>query len=47
MDPEGLHAVLSGEVGSPVKLTVVRGNEVIRVTLARTPAHRSGTEPEP
>jgi hypothetical protein len=35
-----LHEVLSGDVGSKVKLTLVRGDDVIRVTLSRTPAGR-------
>jgi C-terminal processing protease CtpA/Prc len=42
MDERALHGALSGEVGATVKLTVVRGHEVIRVTLARTPAARGG-----
>ena len=35
-----VHELLSGEVGDPVKLTVVRGEEVLRVTLRRTPARK-------
>ena len=42
MDAAVLHHALSGEVSAPVKLTVVRGDAVIRVTLARTPAPRGG-----
>ncbi len=38
LSPENLHAKLSGEVGDAVKLTVLRGDQVIRVTLLRTPA---------
>jgi len=36
-DAAAVHAALSGDVGDPVKLTVIRGDEVLRVTLARTP----------
>jgi C-terminal processing protease CtpA/Prc len=38
MDPRALHDALSGEVGSKVKLTAVRDERVIRVTLVRKPA---------
>ncbi len=38
MSERELYRNLSGDVGSTVKLTVVRGDAVIRVTLARTPA---------
>ena len=38
MSEHELYRNLSGDVGSPVKLTLVRGDGVIRVTLARTPA---------
>jgi C-terminal processing protease CtpA/Prc len=38
MSSEQVHRMLSGNVGDPVKLTVVRGEEVIRVTLRLTPA---------
>lgn len=37
LDAEAVHAALSGEVDEPVKLTVIRDDEVLRVTLARTP----------
>ncbi|HOU91334.1 MAG TPA: PDZ domain-containing protein [Polyangiaceae bacterium] len=37
LDAEAVHAALSGDVGEPVKLTVIRDDEVLRVTLARTP----------
>jgi C-terminal processing protease CtpA/Prc len=47
MDAAVLHHALSGEVSAPVKLTVVRRDAVIRVTLARTPAPRGAvTAPE-
>jgi len=36
----GVHEALSGEVGDPVKLTLVRKGEVVRVTLKRTVARR-------
>ncbi len=38
LDSNGVHRVLGGEVGAPVKLTLLRGreNRVIRVTLLRT-----------
>ena len=32
--------LLSGEVGTPVKLTLVRGGQVLRVTVHRTRAQR-------
>lgn len=34
----GVHQALSGEVGDPVKLTLIRGDRVVRLTLVRTPA---------
>jgi carboxyl-terminal processing protease len=40
MSPAQVHQALSGEVGEPIKLTVVRGEKVLRVTLQRTPARR-------
>jgi C-terminal processing protease CtpA/Prc len=39
-DEKGLHAILSGNVGETVKLTLLRGEQVIHVTLVRTPAPR-------
>ncbi|HET9930537.1 MAG TPA: PDZ domain-containing protein [Polyangiaceae bacterium] len=38
---EAVHQALAGEVGDPVKLTLIRGERVVRLTLTRTPA-RSG-----
>ena len=38
MGEHELYRSLSGDVGTTVKLTLVRGDAVIRVTLARTPA---------
>ena len=35
-----VHELLTGEVGDPVKLTVVRKEQIIRVTLKRTPARK-------
>jgi C-terminal processing protease CtpA/Prc len=40
LDDKQLHAVLTGEVDTPVKLTVVRGEDVLRVTLRRTPSRK-------
>jgi C-terminal processing protease CtpA/Prc len=34
---QGVHQALIGEVGDPVKLTLLRDGRVIRVTLRRTP----------
>jgi len=36
----GVHQALSGNVGEPVKLTLIRDGHVVRVTLKRTPARR-------
>lgn len=38
LDEPGVHQALSGGVGEPVKLTLLREGRVIRVTLPRTPA---------
>ncbi len=40
MDAATLHQRLSGAVGEPVQLTILRGNEILRVTLRRTPAEK-------
>jgi C-terminal processing protease CtpA/Prc len=40
-----LHRALSGEEGSPLRLTVLRGEEVIRVTLIRTKPRKSKRTP--
>jgi C-terminal processing protease CtpA/Prc len=37
---KGVHEALSGNVGDPVKLTIIREGRVVRVTLKRTPARR-------
>jgi C-terminal processing protease CtpA/Prc len=49
MDDKRLHQALSGEIGDPVKLTLLRGERVVRVTLKRTTAQRPkpGTKPAP
>ena len=36
----GVHEALSGNVGEPVKLTLVRDGQIVRVTLKRTRARR-------
>jgi C-terminal processing protease CtpA/Prc len=38
MSTEQVHRSLSGEVGEPVKLTLIRGDRIVRVTLQRSPA---------
>ncbi len=38
MSTKAVHQALSGDVGAKVKLTVIRGEDVIRVTLKRTKA---------
>jgi len=40
LDERGLQELLTGEVEQPVKLTVVRGKEVLHVTVLRTAARR-------
>ena len=40
MDPKQIHGVLVGEVDSTVKLTLIRNEQVLRVTLKRTQARR-------
>jgi len=48
-DEKGIHRILEGEVGDPVKLTVLRGEQVLHVTLQRTPAprlHKLGHKPD-
>jgi len=37
LSERGVHQALSGEVGAPVKLTLLREGRVIRVALRRTP----------
>ena len=45
MDAQQINAALSGEVGAPVKLTLIRQEQVLRVTLRRTEAHRLAKKP--
>jgi len=45
LDPEQINLALSGDVDSPVKLTVIRNEQVLRVTLRRTEAHRLVKKP--
>jgi len=45
MDAEQINAALSGDVDSPVKLTLIREEQVLRVTLKRTEAHRLAKKP--
>ena len=40
MDAKQIHAALVGEVDTPVKLTLIRDEQVLRVTLKRTEAQR-------
>jgi S1-C subfamily serine protease len=42
-DDKGIHKLLSGDIGEPVKLTVLRGDQVLHVTLLRTPAPRAAS----
>jgi C-terminal processing protease CtpA/Prc len=46
MDAQQINAALTGEVDSSVKLTLLREEQVLRVTLRRTEAHRLGKKPE-
>jgi|GEM_PF-687672 len=45
MSAQQINDALSGEVDSPVKLTVIRAEQVLRVTLKRTEAHRLTKKP--
>ena len=47
MSTEEVHQTLVGEVGSPVKLTLLRGEAVLRVTLKRTAAQKYRAFDEP
>jgi C-terminal processing protease CtpA/Prc len=42
LDERAVHRALGGEVGAPVKLTLLREGRVIRVTLRRTAAPEKG-----
>ncbi|HEY3495824.1 MAG TPA: PDZ domain-containing protein [Polyangiaceae bacterium] len=41
----GVHEALSGNVGEPVKLTLVRDGQIVRVTLKRSPARKHKLTP--
>jgi C-terminal processing protease CtpA/Prc len=45
LGPRGVHEALSGKVGEPVKLTLVRDGRIVRVTLKRTAARRHRVVP--
>jgi C-terminal processing protease CtpA/Prc len=45
MDAQQINAALTGDVDSPVKLTLLRNEQVLRVTLKRTEAHRLAKKP--
>ena len=45
LDAEQINAALSGDVDSTVKLTIIRQEQVLRVTLRRTEAHRLVKKP--
>jgi len=49
MTPNQLHQALSGPLGEPVKLTLIRNGKVMRVTVTRTEpqAYRLEGEPAP
>ncbi len=40
MDAKQIHATLTGDIDTPVKLTIVRGDQILRVTLKRTEAQK-------
>lgn len=42
LDERGVHLALAGNVGDPVKLTLLREGRVVRVTLRRTPRPGKG-----
>lgn len=45
LSPAEIHELLAGPVGEPVRLTVVRGEGVLRVTVTRTPSAPRSTKP--
>jgi carboxyl-terminal processing protease len=45
LSSDAVHQALSGDVGEPVKLTIVRGEEVLRITVRRTPAKKRSMTP--
>jgi carboxyl-terminal processing protease len=40
MSVAGVHDALAGDVGEPVRLTLIRRGAVVRVTVKRTPAKK-------
>ena len=44
MSVAAVHQALAGEVGEPVKLTLIRRGAVVRVTLKRTPPRKHSLE---
>jgi C-terminal processing protease CtpA/Prc len=38
MSSAEVHRTLSGDIGDPVKLTLIRGDQIVRISLQRTPA---------
>ena len=45
MSTRDVHAVLSGEVGESVKLTLIRDGQIVRVRLNRTASERIRKKP--
>jgi carboxyl-terminal processing protease len=45
LSSERVHQVLSGDVGAPVKLTVIRGEEVLHITVKRTASKKRRPAP--
>jgi C-terminal processing protease CtpA/Prc len=45
MTSDQIHSALEGEVGQPVRLTAVRGQRILRVTVTRTPAQKRSNPP--
>ena len=46
MSVAGVHDALAGDVGEPVRLTVIRRGNVVRVTVKRTPAKKYSLKKE-
>jgi C-terminal processing protease CtpA/Prc len=46
MSVAGVHDALAGEVGEPVRLTVIRRGNVVRLTVKRTPAKKYSLQKE-
>jgi C-terminal processing protease CtpA/Prc len=45
MSSDQIHYALEGEVGQPVRLTAVRGQRILRVTVTRTAAQKRSQMP--